>query len=500
MESPFDDYVGSLGSVPLFPDAEGVKDAFVHLLWGDGVTFIDATESNGRRHVRARGLQGWVRTADLGGAPLLELYFIDVGQGDGVLVRTPDFRHLLIDGGFPRSSQPSTKSAADFVDWKFAKDYGVDTIQLDALIASHNDHDHYGGLDDLLDVAQTDELDAKGVTVESFYHAGLSWWKDENGDRSLGPLLPENGNPQYFVRLLEDRPMAEAATDGQSAPQLQGAWSKFISKVVAARTADGSKTPISRVSHTTGHLPGFEATGGDAVSIEVLGPIEWEQDGRPALRRLGGDSISTNGHSVLLRLAYGKARFVLTGDLNKAAHDELLEHYSDRPEVFACDVAKSCHHGSEDVSMRFLQAMQPAATVISSGDAEGHDHPRPRIVAACGVVGHLTVEDDRLLTPLVYSTELARSYELGKVGSATLPNGDELEGEALGLVRLGYRVHKPGTLRPKSGNRNLGGSFVVSGLVYGLVNVRSDGETVLCATRNEGKGGWSIKTFPARFG
>jgi hypothetical protein len=39
----------------------------------------------------------------LGGESLLEFYFIDVGQGDGVLIKTPGFRHLMIDGGFPRS-------------------------------------------------------------------------------------------------------------------------------------------------------------------------------------------------------------------------------------------------------------------------------------------------------------------------------------------------------------------------------------------------------------
>ena len=41
----------------------------------------------------------------LSGESLLELYFVDVGQGDGVLIKKPGFRHLMIDGGFPRSTQ-----------------------------------------------------------------------------------------------------------------------------------------------------------------------------------------------------------------------------------------------------------------------------------------------------------------------------------------------------------------------------------------------------------
>lgn len=94
----------------------------------------------------ARGRIGWVKNSVLDGSSLLEAYFIDVGQGDGVLVRSPDGRHLLIDGGYPRSRQPTGKNAADFVDWKFFKDYGALDIDLDMMIASHCDLDHYGGL------------------------------------------------------------------------------------------------------------------------------------------------------------------------------------------------------------------------------------------------------------------------------------------------------------------------------------------------------------------
>ena len=41
------------------------------------------------------------------------------------------------------------------------------------MIASHNDADHYGGLSDLLDVSQNQELDADEVRVDAFYHAGV---------------------------------------------------------------------------------------------------------------------------------------------------------------------------------------------------------------------------------------------------------------------------------------------------------------------------------------
>jgi hypothetical protein len=41
--------------------------------------------------------------------------------------------------------------------------------------------------------------------------------------------------------------------------------------------------------------------------------------------------------------------------------------------------------------------------------------------------------------------------------------------------------------------------YVVAGLIYGLVNVRTDGEKILCATLNEKDNTWQVKTFLSRF-
>jgi len=492
--SPFDDFVGSKESVPLFEKSDS-DDKIAWLLWGDGVRFESASAVNGRRKVRARGKSGWVDKSALGGKSLLEYYFIDVGQGDGVLVKTPDFRHILVDGGFPRSKQPTGKSGADFVDWKFVKDYGLKTIALDAMIASHNDQDHYGGLADLMDVAQTDELDAESLTIERAYHAGLSWWKTATSKRTLGESAP--GVPGYFTWLLEDRTSAKNALAPTADPALQGEWRAFVELLVNARTASGSPTPMRRLSHVSGSLPAFEQ---GEVLVKVLAPIEYEIAGKPALRLLkGGTSKNTNGHSILLRIDYGRTRVLLTGDLNKAAQKDLLNEYAGDRLEFAADVAKACHHGSDDVSMTFLQAIGPSATVISSGDFEGHDHPRPQIVAASGVTGHLLIEDDEIVTPLVYSTELARSYKLGKVNAVELASGEKLEGTALAKTKLHYKETASGALRASSGHRNAAGCHVVSGLVYGLVNVRTDGEHFQIATFNEADKTFSTKNFRSRF-
>ncbi len=84
------------------------------LLWGDRVEVLSTSGSKAK--VKARARTGEIAKSALGGEPLLEVYFIDVGQGDGVLIVIPDRRHVLIDGGYIRNRQPTGKNAADFVD------------------------------------------------------------------------------------------------------------------------------------------------------------------------------------------------------------------------------------------------------------------------------------------------------------------------------------------------------------------------------------------------
>ncbi|MEK6591720.1 MAG: MBL fold metallo-hydrolase [Pseudomonadota bacterium] len=476
----------------------GGKGTGIALLWGDRVKVLGTSGSHVK--VKARGKEGYVKKSDLGGKSLLEFYFIDVGQGDGVLIRTPDHRHVLVDGGFARKMQQTAKNAADFVDWKFVKDYGTKTISLDAVITSHNDADHYGGLWDLLsdDPEASAELDATNVTVDAFYHAGLSWWK-KGSSRTLGEFTDTNDG-QMWTQILGDRSDVQAALGPGSGRKLAGEWAKLFECVTRAKTSNGGSTPIRRLSHAQEFLPGFEP-GNGGVAIKVLAPVEFKAGGKPVLRRYsGGDSKNTNGQSILLRVDYGRARILLTGDLNTASQAALLKDYAGKVQEFECDVAKACHHGSDDVSYKFLQAMRPAVTVISSGDNEGHDHPRPGIVAASATTGYLALQDDHIVSPLIYSTELARSHKFSKTALLEVAQKNSATLEVKGKALAGAKVTFPKkTGQEKAAWKTLDKALVLSGLVYGLVNVRTDGEKILCATMNESDQSWQIKTIKSRF-
>ncbi len=530
-----------------------------YLLWGDLLQI--RKRDNGHCVVRARGWTGTLPEELIMEDGLLEVSFIDVGQGDGVLVRYPEGRHLLIDGGLSRKNQMTGKNAADFVDWKFFYEYGNYAINLDAMMASHCDSDHYGGLWDLIkkDAETDEELDCIALKLSEFYHAGLSNWKDKDATHKdeLGPT--DNG---WFIRLLGDRADAIQCLEAANTDTLAGNWKNFIKDI----TELDDNTSFHRIGVRSEDLANGDDlpemwAGTSACATRILGPVTKDQNGNVALKDLGNEGINKNGHSICLRLDYGDARILLTGDLNTASMNWLAEAYGDRIDNFNCDVAKACHHGSHDISYKFLKHIKAGATVISSGDAEGHAHPRPEVVAASAVTGHLSVDEDKdvLITPLIYMTEIERSVSLGKVTHIKINNypvgGGNTEDKALLAQDRGdisnsalfsyqerqeyddieddaekeafkeaihdrekamlqateaeyeqfdidanyhYRtVHKLFTIQ--YGNQRVRGTRILTKNHYGLVNIRTDGETIMCATMKEAGGGWTVHTFKARF-
>ncbi|MGG4344904.1 ComEC/Rec2 family competence protein [Paenibacillus lautus] len=83
----------------------------------------------------------------------LRVYYLDVGQGDSTLIRTPKGQHILIDGG-------DNHKGDDVVD--YLKQLGVKS--LDAIIATHPDADHIGGLDTVIDAIPTKSVYAPRVS------------------------------------------------------------------------------------------------------------------------------------------------------------------------------------------------------------------------------------------------------------------------------------------------------------------------------------------------
>jgi competence protein ComEC len=104
----------------------------------------------------------------------LYVCFLDVGQGDSAYVEFPTGENLLIDGG---SDFPHDQGAAVVVPFLQAR--GVN--RLDAVIASHADRDHIGGLPYVLESLWVSEVIEGSSTSRARTYAELERLIDELG-------------------------------------------------------------------------------------------------------------------------------------------------------------------------------------------------------------------------------------------------------------------------------------------------------------------------------
>lgn len=95
----------------------------------------------------------------------LQITCLDVGQGDGILIRTPDNKHYLIDGGSSSQSELGRYCLLPAL-----KSMGIS--YLDGIFISHTDKDHLSGVQELLEYME------KGLTTIRAGHLVLPGWSE----------------------------------------------------------------------------------------------------------------------------------------------------------------------------------------------------------------------------------------------------------------------------------------------------------------------------------
>ncbi|MGI9054812.1 MAG: ComEC/Rec2 family competence protein [Pyrinomonadaceae bacterium] len=415
------------------PDSKSKKIA--HLLWG---TWIEhqGEEDGDWAKVRVRGWDvnrqkkiGWMRKRDFQENKILEVYFVDVAQGDGCLVITPDDKFQLIDAGEGRNM-------AAFLRWKFNLKRFPGNLPIENTIISHSDSDHYKGF---LEVVKEPK-----IKFQKVYHNGLV---ERTGDDLLGARDGDFCTDIIVDDAALDAIIGDAALVGR----------KNYPTLMKKLRENGAS--IKMLCSEDQYLPGYDQT--KDLRIRVLAPVpDKDAAGKRTLRWFGDNGKTKNGHSVVVKLEYKNVKILLGGDLNIPAENHILKHYTgidpekanaaqtktlitEARKIFEVDAAKACHHGSADFSNVFLQSLNSAATVISSGDEEPHAHPRPDAVGALGKFG-------RGNRPLIFSTELARST-------------------------------KDLIIKPNPTKQELGRTVAV----YGMIDLRTDGEKIVIAQKLE---------------
>ncbi len=109
--------------------------------------------------------------------------------------------------------------------------------------------------------------------------------------------------------------------------------------------------------------PGTVIELGKGCRLEIAAPV--------------GDYEEMNDYSAVLRFVFGNVRFLITGDIERKAEEDILASGAD----IRAEVIKVPHHGSGTSGLkRFIQAVSPEYAVISAGAGNEHGHPHENVV------------------------------------------------------------------------------------------------------------------------
>lgn len=254
----------------------------------------------------------------------LKVVYMDVGQGDGVLLRTSGHGGILIDGG-----SSSNKRVGEYVMVPVLKYYGVSEVEY--AFVSHGDVDHVSGLEYLLN-------------------------EEQSGVHVVNLVLPEYGDQDALQELK-----SEATANNVNIIYMK---------------------PGDNITYNHQHAetinieclyPDEEAGQGvldtNNLSMILKTTITW--DVREAdIENLNKSSDSDASLSLLF-----------VGDAGIAAEQRLIELYGKNSlgeisDSIACDILKVGHHGSRNSSgSDFLKRVSAMYGIISCGKDNRYGHP-----------------------------------------------------------------------------------------------------------------------------
>lgn len=270
--------------------------------------------------------------------------FLDVGQGDGIVVETGQGAYLFDCGSTSR------KNIGEYVLKPYLKSRG--TRSLRGVFVSHPDEDHMNGVIELLENGAD-----WGIVVEQLFL----------------PAIAEGKRTESFATLLAAAEVAEVPVS-------------YIKCGDEIRDSQLRLLCLHPEENTT--LADANAYS-ECFYVEVFAKKMKQEaiDDRKANDASGGSAIegsgengsfASNGERKDFRMNDGKINILLTGDVEGEGERQLMQELQEQrgQREFRVDILKVAHHGSGySTGTEFLAAASPATAIISCGRNNSYGHP-----------------------------------------------------------------------------------------------------------------------------
>lgn len=268
----------------------------------------------------------------------LQVHFIDVGQGDCILILFPDGKDMLIDCG-NKSSGYSFDETAEYLDTYITDD------TLDYMMLTHGDEDHVEYLDNILEMYQVNNIFMPNILAAP------------NGTGASSVELREQ------IDAIDDEKIAmftdpDVLTSNMYAEFFVAAFNEPDCNVMLNIDPSSTENSIVITDEANTYRLTFYCPTQEYYNESNLNSAE-----------------KKNAVSPIGILEYNGFRIVLTGDSNEINEPLFVDRIGGELD---CDVLKVGHHGSETSSTEeFLNAIDCEYAVIScKADGNTFYHPR----------------------------------------------------------------------------------------------------------------------------
>lgn len=298
----------------------------------------------------------------------LKVHFVDVGQGDSIIIEFPNDVNMLIDAG--DGAKENDAKLLNYVDKLKIK-------RFDYLLATHCDKDHIGGMD---------------VVFEN-YEVGYVFrpFNLYNGKNA------SDFSDNFNQGLTGSQKGTECSTE---------TYYKFLSYV------QNKKCDWEFFNRESGLSIKLENEGKEYLcKMEFL---------TPTANKTSIAYSNKNDYSPIVLLEYCGNKLLFTGDAEEAVEKEFLAAYDEENYDVQVDVLKVGHHGSRSSSSQaFLSRLKPEYAVISCGKDNKYAHPHQE------TLDNLTVNAVDWSGATVFRTDLHGNI----VVTVSIPNDGEEKGK-----------------------------------------------------------------------
>lgn len=299
------------------------------------VVFLGALGFVGYKYV----LPWWNKQPPPASGKELRVHVLDVGQGDSILIVSPEGKTVLIDAGDEKNGKRVVEAL---------RGYGVQ--QIDYFITTHTHPDHIGG----------------AAEVFANFKVGMALHNDFPPPEAIAKAeaAPAKGADKKGGKKQAPPPAKSGGRQGKSLelPTVK-AYNSFKGAVEQTGTEFKKAEPEQKYD-----------LGGGAI-LTVLAPIPpFFTREQIASSRTGNES---NANSIVVRLDYGEFSMLLTGDAEAQTEDRLVGKETN----LQATVLKVAHHGSRyATSENFLKRVQPKAAIISVSEFNRYSHPHQDVL------------------------------------------------------------------------------------------------------------------------